>query len=90
MDKTLVSATVLLAAALTGIFLMSGYAQGEESETNTDQSIAQKNIGSGESTNNNCNVNSIDATLAASDFTRAAPPPNTETVACPVISGLVK
>ena len=50
MDKTLVSATVLLAAALTGIFLMSGYAQGEESETNTDQSIAQKNIGSGEST----------------------------------------
>jgi hypothetical protein len=77
-------------AALTGIFLISGYAQGEESETNTDQSIAQKNVGSGESTNNNCGVNSIDATLAASDFTRAAPPPNTGTVACPVIFGLVK
>jgi hypothetical protein len=34
----------------------------DESETNTEQSIAQKNVGSGESTNNNCALNSIDAT----------------------------
>ena len=44
---------------------------GDESETNTEQSIKQKNVGSGESTNNNCALNSIDATAAA-------------TVACPV------
>ena len=62
MDKTLVIATILLVAALTGIFLTSGYAQGDESETNTEQEIKQKNVGSGESTNNNCALNSIDAT----------------------------
>jgi hypothetical protein len=44
---------------------------GDESETNTEQSIKQKNVGSGESTNNNCAQNVID-TLAAA------------TVACPV------
>jgi hypothetical protein len=44
---------------------------GDESETNTEQDIKQKNVGSGESTNNNCALNSIDTTLAA-------------TVACPV------
>jgi hypothetical protein len=78
-------------AALTGILSTNprAFAQ-DEPETNTEQSIAQENDGSGESTNNNCNVNSIDATLAASDFTSAAPPPNTGTVACPVISGLEK
>jgi hypothetical protein len=70
MDKALVISSLLVAAALTGIFITSGYAQGDESETNSDQSIAQKNVGSGESTNNNCALNSIDS--AAS------------TVACPV------
>ena len=44
---------------------------GDESETNTEQDIKQKNVGSGESTNNNCALNSIDTTTAA-------------TVACPV------
>src|SRR5918998_984828 len=48
---------------------------GDESETNTEQEIKQKNVGSGESTNNNCALNSIDTTLAA-------------TVACPVTAGL--
>jgi hypothetical protein len=48
---------------------------GDESETNTEQSIKQKNVGSGESTNNNCALNSIDTTLAA-------------TVACPVTAVL--
>jgi hypothetical protein len=71
MNKTLAIATVLMSAALTGIFSASAYAQGDESETNTEQSIAQKNVGSGESTNNNCALNSIDSTTAA-------------TVACPV------
>ena len=42
---------------------------GDESETNTEQEIKQKNVGSGESTNNNCALNSIDSAAA--------------TVACP-------
>ena len=63
-------ASVLMAAALTGISSTSVFAQGDESETNTGQSIAQKNVGSGESTNNNCALNSIDSAAA--------------TVACPV------
>ena len=54
MNKTLAIATVLMAAALTGILSTNpiAFAQ-DESETNTEQSIAQKNVGSGESTNNN-------------------------------------
>jgi hypothetical protein len=73
MKKTLAIATVLMAAALTGIFSTSAYATydgGDESETNTEQEIKQKNVGSGESTNNNCALNSIDSAAA--------------TVACPV------
>ena len=67
MNKTIVIATVLMAAALTGIISthpMAAYAfdDGDESETNTEQEIKQKNVGSGESTNNNCALNSIDAT----------------------------
>jgi hypothetical protein len=73
MNKTIAIATVLMAAALTGIFSTSAYAtdDGDFSGTNTEQEIKQKNVGSGESTNNNCALNSIDTTLAA-------------TVACPV------
>jgi hypothetical protein len=60
-------AAVLMAAALTGIFSTSAYATydgGDESETNTEQEIKQENVGSGESTNNNCALNSIDSALA--------------------------
>jgi hypothetical protein len=69
MKKTLAIATVLMAA---GIFSTSAYAVdgGDESETNTEQEIKQKNVGSGESTNNNCALNSIDSAAA--------------TVACPI------
>jgi hypothetical protein len=79
MNKSFVLVAVLTAAALTGIFSstpMAAYASfsgGDESETNTEQEIKQKNVGSGESTNNNCALNSIDTVAAA-------------TVACPVTS----
>ena len=75
MKKTFVIASVLMAAALTGIFSTSAYAtdDGDYSGTNTEQEIKQKNVGSGDSTNNNCALNSIDTTTAA-------------TVACPVTS----
>jgi hypothetical protein len=75
MNKTLAIATVLMAAALAGILSTNPIAFAHESETNTEQEIKQKNVGSGESTNNNCALNSIDTTLAA-------------TVACPVTSGV--
>ena len=77
MNKLIAIATVLMVAALSGIFSTSAYATegGDESETNTEQEIKQKNVGSGESTNNNCALNSIDTTAAA-------------TVACPVTSTL--
>jgi hypothetical protein len=81
MNKTIVIGTVLLAAALTGIFSTSAYAQGDESETNTDQSIAQKNVGNGESINNNCGANLIDS--AGGGGMVIGP------VACPVTSGLL-
>jgi hypothetical protein len=76
MNKAIPIAAVLMAAVLTGIFSASAYASvaGDESATNTEQEIAQENDGSGESTNNNCALNSIDSAAA--------------TVACPVTSGL--
>ena len=54
-----------MAAASTGIFSTNpiAFAQ-DESETNTEQEIKQKNVGSGESINYNCALNSIDTTTA--------------------------
>ena len=71
MNKSLAIATVLMAAALTGILTTNLIAFAhDESETNTEQEIKQKNVGSGNSINNNCALNSIDSAAA--------------TVACPV------
>jgi hypothetical protein len=66
MRKTIAVASVLMAAALTGIFSTSAYAtdSGDYSGTNTEQEIKQKNVGSGESTNNNCGLNLIDSAAA--------------------------
>ena len=52
-----------MVVALTGISSSSTFAQ-DESETNTGQEIKQENVGSGESTNNNCALNSIDSAAA--------------------------
>jgi hypothetical protein len=63
-QKTIAIAAVLMAAALTGLFATSSlaYAEGgDESETNTDQSVKQKNTGSGDSANFNCGQNLIKA-----------------------------
>jgi hypothetical protein len=64
-QKNIAIAAILAAALLTGIFAtnpMAVYASsdGDESETNTEQRLKQKNVGSGESTNFNCGENSID------------------------------
>jgi hypothetical protein len=81
MNKTLVIASVLMAAALTtGIFStnpMAAYAgdddEGDYSGTNTEQKIKQSNEGADSSTNNNCALNSLHTAEDA-------------TVACPVTS----
>jgi hypothetical protein len=63
-QKTITIAAVLMAAALTGLFATSplAYAEdGDTSETSTDQSVKQKNTGSGDSANFNCGQNLIKA-----------------------------
>jgi hypothetical protein len=71
MNKTLVIASVLMAAALTGIFSthpMAAYAEddydGDSSETNTEQSIKQKNVGGEGSSQFNCGQNNINEAAA--------------------------
>jgi hypothetical protein len=72
MNKTLVIASVLMAAALTGIFSTTTAAvyaddDGDYSGTNTEQSIKQKNVGGDDSSQFNCAQNNIgeEADLAA-------------------------
>jgi hypothetical protein len=63
-QKTIAIAAVLMAAVLTGLFVTSplAYADGgDESTTETDQSVKQKNTGSGDSANFNCGENLIKA-----------------------------
>ena len=60
-QKTIAVAAVLMAAALTGLFATSPLAYADDSETNTDQSVKQKNTGSGDSANFNCGENLIKA-----------------------------
>jgi hypothetical protein len=62
-QKMLTIAAIITAAALTGIFStpMAAYAEGDSSETSTDQSVKQKNTGSGDSANFNCGQNLIKA-----------------------------
>jgi hypothetical protein len=64
-QKLLAIAAIVTAAALTGIFSttpLAAYASdGDSSETNTDQDLKQKNIGTGDSTNFNCGQNLIKA-----------------------------
>ena len=63
-QKMLLIAAILTAAALTGILStapMTVYADSDESETSTDQSVKQKNTGSGDSLNFNCGQNLIKA-----------------------------
>jgi hypothetical protein len=59
-QKSFVIAVILAAAALSVIASPLAYAQ-DTSETSTDQSVKQKNTGSGESTNFNCGNNLIKA-----------------------------
>ena len=55
-QKSFIIAAILAAAAPSVIATPLVYAQ-DTSETNTDQNIKQKNVGSGESVNFNCAQN---------------------------------
>jgi hypothetical protein len=66
MDQRMAAiAAIVTSAAFTGLFStspMAAYADdGDKSETNTDQAIKQKNVGSGDSVNINCAQNLIKA-----------------------------
>jgi hypothetical protein len=78
-QRTIAIAAVLMAAALTGIFATSPLAyaggDGDESETSTDQSVKQKNTGSGDSQNNNCGQNLIKAGADNNCQRNNSPPP---------------
>jgi len=55
-------ATIMAAAVLTGILVAAPMlVYGDETETSTDQSVKQKNVGSGDSLNFNCGQNLIKA-----------------------------
>jgi hypothetical protein len=66
-NKVLTIAAVLAATLVAGVFAttpMAAYAGGDDgdsSETSTEQSIKQKNVGSGASTNVNCGDNDINS-----------------------------
>jgi hypothetical protein len=61
MVAAIIAVGALVSYALpTQVFAYDG---GDESETNTEQKLKQKNVGSGESTNFNCGENSIDSGL---------------------------
>ena len=55
-QKSFIIAAILAAAALSVIATPLAFAQ-DTSETTTDQSVKQKNIGSGDSFNANCGQN---------------------------------
>ena len=63
-QKTIAIAAVLAVAMLTGIFA-TPMAYADESETETEQELKQSNVGSGESTNENCGSNSINDFISA-------------------------
>jgi hypothetical protein len=66
MYKKSIAITAVLAASILSVVAITtpfAYAYGgDSSETETEQELKQKNVGSGESTNDNCGQNLIDST----------------------------
>jgi hypothetical protein len=61
--KAIFRVAVILAVGALVSYALPTQVFADESETNTEQKLAQKNVGSGESTNFNCGENNIDATI---------------------------
>jgi hypothetical protein len=63
--KSIVMTAVLAASILSVVAISTPMAFADESETETEQEIKQRNVGSGESVNDNCGQNLIDSLGAA-------------------------
>jgi hypothetical protein len=63
--KSIAMTAVLAASILSVVAITTPMAFADESETETEQELKQKNVGSGESVNNNCGQNVIDSLAAA-------------------------
>ena len=59
--KSIAMTAVLAASILSVVAITTPMAFADESETETEQELKQKNVGSGESTNDNCGQNLIDS-----------------------------
>jgi hypothetical protein len=76
---TLVVPATLMIGIIFAPSALLVYAQEDRSETNTEQAIAEQNVGNGESINENCSQNSIDslATSCIVEEEEAPLPPST-------------
>jgi FlaG/FlaF family flagellin (archaellin) len=63
--KSIAITAVLAASILSVVAISTPMAFADESETETEQELKQKNVGSGESTNDNCGQNLIDVPVAS-------------------------
>ena len=61
--KTIFAVAAILAVGALVSYALPTQVFADESETNTEQALKQKNVGSGESTNFNCGENSIEGGL---------------------------
>jgi hypothetical protein len=75
----IVVAATLMIGVISAPKALLIYAQEDRSETNTEQALAEQNVGSGESINENCAQNSIDslATNCVIEEEEAPLPPST-------------
>jgi hypothetical protein len=78
MYKESIAMTVVLTASILSVIaITTPMAFADESETETEQELKQKNVGSGESTDDNCGQNLIDSTAALECVTVRVLPPTT-------------
>ena len=59
--KSIAMTAVLAASMLSVVAISTPMAFADESETETEQELRQKNVGSGDSVNDNCGQNLIDS-----------------------------
>jgi hypothetical protein len=75
MYKKSIAITAVLAALLSVVAISTPMAFADESETETEQVLKQKNVGSGDSVNDNCGQNLIDSASTQACATVIAGPP---------------
>jgi hypothetical protein len=61
--KAIFMMAAILAVGASVAYVLPTQVFADESETDTEQALKQKNVGSGESTNFNCGENNIDTLL---------------------------